>query len=252
MNRSNEFKSNGNGRSARSRGGARNTRRRPTRRAKAPTDPVGPSVGTALLRNTPVFQHSFTRNGILYYESGLVLAPAAGTVSYYRFSANGLFDPNITGTGHQPIGFDQMMLFFEQYTVLRSRIKVTCVGFSDDPATCAVLLAPDTTSTVLPELVENGLLVMDMVVAAADNLGDGYHRIKRLELECDVAKYFGRSREALIADPNMLGTSAANPTEQVYFTIAVWNPFSAGTSVSMEVVLTYDAYFWEPRKVAAS
>jgi hypothetical protein len=191
-------------------------------------------------------------NGQLYYDMAISLQPAAGLVSYYYFTANGLYDPNISGTGHQPVGFDNLMALYEQYTVLHSRIEITMVGFSDDAARVAVYLNPDSSTLALPQLMENGLLATDVVIASADNAGDGYHRIKRLTLACDVPDYFGRSREAVIADPNLLGTAAANPTEQVYFAIAAWSPFGAGTSVSIDVVISYDSLYWEPRKVTSS
>lgn len=42
-----------------------------------------------------------------YVEGFIDLNPGAlGSNAPYTFSANGLYDPNITGSGHQPIGFD--------------------------------------------------------------------------------------------------------------------------------------------------
>ena len=36
------------------------------------------------------------------------------------FSANGCYDPYISGTGHQPRGFDQWTAFYDHYCALRS------------------------------------------------------------------------------------------------------------------------------------
>ena len=58
----------------------------------------------------------------LLYSDQITLNPAAGTVSKHVFSANGLFDPNITGVGHQPRGFDQYMALYNHYTVIGARI----------------------------------------------------------------------------------------------------------------------------------
>lgn len=51
-------------------------------------------------------------------------AGAAGIVSHV-FSANGLFDPDITSTGHQPHYYDEFSALYNKYRVLSSKIQVT-------------------------------------------------------------------------------------------------------------------------------
>jgi len=50
--------------------------------------------------------------------------PNLGVATYYDFRANDLFDPNASGVGHQPMGFDQLALMFNHFTVIGSKIKV--------------------------------------------------------------------------------------------------------------------------------
>lgn len=40
------------------------------------------------------------------------------------FSMNSLFDPDVTGVGHQPLGFDEWGAFYSHYEVLASRIRI--------------------------------------------------------------------------------------------------------------------------------
>jgi len=194
------------------------------------------------------------RKTLRYYEQSVSLAGTAGVIAQYAFTANGLYDPNITSTGHQPLGFDTMMLYYEQYTVVRSSMTVRAVGNGSQAVAVSVCLAPDTTALALPDVVENGLIVTTVL----DGRGNGGYgtgdRVGRLDLACDVAKYFGRrSQRELLDDVNLYGTVAANPTEQVYFIINTWGfgSFSDNTSVSLDVTIEYEACFWEPRKVAA-
>ena len=57
------------------------------------------------------------------YVEEFELNPGLGSVASYVFRANGLYDPNYTGAGHQPYGFDQWMTYYNQFTVLGSKMK---------------------------------------------------------------------------------------------------------------------------------
>ncbi len=203
--------------------------------------------------HVPLFPAS-ARKRLVYYEPSFSTAGTAGAITQYTFSANGVYDPNVTGSGHQPLGFDTMMLYYEQYTVVRSSLTLRFVGNGAQAATVSVSLAPDTTSAVLPDIIENGY-VITKVVDGRGNSGYGTgQRVMSLSLPCDVVKYFGRkSQREILDDANLYGTAAANPTEQVYFAINTWGfgDFTDNTSVSMDAVIEYDVIFWEPRKVAS-
>lgn len=52
------------------------------------------------------------------------LDPSQGVAAAWAFAANGLYDPDISGTGHQPMGFDQMTTFYNHYEVIGSKIRM--------------------------------------------------------------------------------------------------------------------------------
>jgi hypothetical protein len=211
----------------------------------------GASAISQLSYRPPVFLTEY-RVKLFYYEQGLSFSTATpGATSSYFFSANGMFDPNITGTGHQPMGFDQLMLFYEQYTVVTSKITVTTYQSSAAPLRAAVALTPDTTAITDPiRIMENGLIKSTVIGRADVNTV-----VKSMNLSCNVAKYMGRTMNLreLVNDVTLSGTAAANPTEQVYFTLYAWDPFlGAVAGMYFDAVLEYDAIFWEPRKLTVS
>lgn len=219
-------------------------------RKGAPTT-GGKSVKMTLLKTVPLFPIAKEVRGMIYYDYAKTLSGGVGSVPTNYYSCNGLYDPDVTGTGHQPMGFDQMMALYEQFTVIRSHIKVTFAS-AGEHARVGIYLNPDTTSPGLPRLVENGLITMDKVTGPSSS--SGQHSYATLEIACNVPKYFGRTKEALIADPQMYGTIAANPGEQVYFGVCAWAGFDASADVTIgyDVVITYDAVFWEPKKLTSS
>lgn len=61
----------------------------------------------------------------LRYCDNLTLTSTAGVISRYLYAANGIFDPDITGIGHQPLYRDSYAVIYDQYVVLGA--KITCV-----------------------------------------------------------------------------------------------------------------------------
>lgn len=176
------------------------------------------------------------------YFTLATISGGAGTAGAYVFSANGVYDPDITGAGHQTMAFDQMMTFYEHYTVTTCAVTLNAVNSSAaNPITVGLMVSPDTTVlTDITQLNENGLLCKRMLAPFGSN------NMATLHIEVDVAKVNGR--KSIIGDDLYRGDSASNPTEQTY--IHAFNYSSAGAAVSttFEVYLEYTVTFTEPRK----
>lgn len=72
---------------------------------------------------------AFPKNRIvkLRYVENVTLDPGAVAFAEFAYRANSIFDPNLTGGGHQPMGRDQWATFYRRYTVIGSKIQVQCV-----------------------------------------------------------------------------------------------------------------------------
>lgn len=184
-----------------------------------------------------------------YNDAGLALAAGAGVSNSYVFTANGLFDPNITGAGHQPMGFDQLMLFYEHYTVTKCKLTVNFINTSAADVACVgILIAPDTTIvTDVAQLNENGLLAKKYL-----NFKGVDGSIGSVSVSADISKINGK--KDVKSEDDFRGDVANNPVEQTYFHIFAYNPTVPGgtSAVSFDVVLEYEAIFTEPRKMIKS
>jgi hypothetical protein len=74
------------------------------------------------------------------------MANSSGTGSQ-KFSLNGIYDPDLTGAGAQPLGYDQWAGFYQQYEVTSSVIKVHLLP-PDLEAPTRFVVYPSTTSTI--------------------------------------------------------------------------------------------------------
>jgi len=227
----------------------------PRRRRKARASPPYNKQGALTMSNTPgslttllnepwmpVFPPRIYKK--LRYSTNISLGAASGAVSSWVFRANDLFDPDFTSTGHQPMGFDQLMNFYNHFIVAKAVIHCTFKNLASFPASVCIRQDADSTPiTVIDRILEIG------GCAKADLEFKGVSGSQRsLELGLDVARLQGVSRVALTSDPSLQGNAAASPAEVTYFHVQCWDSTAAGaSSVGVDIILEQEAYFCEPR-----
>lgn len=169
----------------------------------------------------------------------------AGLASAYVFSANGLYDPNITGTGHQPRGFDELIALYNHYRVIGSKITVRMSwGHSDHGIVAGICLLGDySVQTNQSDYTENGNNVKTVI-----GTNDGYN-IGTVSYKTAPHKFLGMKYD----EDNLRGTSSANPTEQAYYHV-YFSPLNniTSTNLTMEIDIEYISQFFEPKVLTQS
>ena len=104
-----------------------------------PSDPMTLRLSTARLTNS---MNPFPPSMICdlqYVDYGTVSATAAttSTGAEYAFRLNSLFDPNLTGSGHQPRYFDQLTNIYQLYRVYKCSFQVEFYKPSSSTMYCA-------------------------------------------------------------------------------------------------------------------
>lgn len=187
----------------------------------------------------------------LYYENGRFLTGSLGSIPFINYYANGIYDPYAPTGGHQVIGFDQIMLMYEHYCVIRSKLSVTFYNHGDEPVRAGIYINPDTSApTSTSKLMENGLV--KTVTLDPKGTDDS---TKTLSYNCDVKTYFGKKTyRDLMDDEKLTGDNASNPLEGVYYTTFAFNAFGGieDTNVSFDVMISYDTIYFEPKKLDIS
>lgn len=223
-----------------------------------PTHPQGKAAQTDLITRAPIFYKGSIRRKLFYYDYQKSISGAAGIYSQANWIANGLYDPDITGSGHQPLGFDQMMTLYEQYLVVASKITVNAMNTGADAVKFGVLVNPDTSApSSIVAGIENGLIktvILGGVTSTAADLIQTQKQFGKLNHQLDIASYFGhKTQREMLSDSTLSGNSGANPTEGAYYTVFAFGVMSNTTyEVKFDVLIEFDAIFWEPKKLAAS
>lgn len=186
---------------------------------------------------------------MIYAERAFSINPGlGGTVATHVFRANSIFDPDFTGVGHQPTGFDQIMQFFQFYTVQSAKIFIdgnnTDGGFRQY---LGVYIDDDSTpSTDFREIIENGRGTYTILNASG---GDG--DATSLDLYCNIGQYSGRP--SVLSEDHARGTISTNPVEQIFFVVwAVPDSASDSGPVTFNVRIEYQVTFTEPKPAPIS
>lgn len=208
------------------------------------------SVG---LVRQPRFILGKTQKGTLRYAEKISIVGSAveGSLKTHVFSANGCYDPNITGIGHQPRGFDQLMSLYDHYTVIKSTIAVRFLNDSNARPYCAIAVRDDNSVFAdLQSVNEYGDKVMSTkpIVRFSDTCSD---TTAYLSTKTSIGSFLGRGD--VLSDPELKGSVTGNPAEQVYYHVIVGDPHqTTGTSVKVLVTVTYDVIFHEPKQPTSS
>jgi len=196
----------------------------------------------------PLFNARSKHKMLPYYTNSTLAVPVTGLAVSYVLSANGLYDPDISGVGSQPGGFDQMMIFYEHYTVYSARAVVTFRNTSTTASPVVFLAArADTPNISDPTtIMEAGNTVSTQLMPTGQ-----YGAIKELTLTIRVASFLGFDD---LLDSNVArGDISSNPSEGVFFHLGGYNNDSAAaTTVNFQVRLEYDAVFTENRVLTPS
>ncbi len=194
-----------------------------------------------------------------YVDRISVDAGGSGAVALYQFSANGMYDPDITGTGHQPLGFDQWMGtssttgFYNHYCVERSKIKITAFSQAADNTGQAIVLLGLSDDTTVGIDFNTALENPSYKKLTLGSVGSG-HDVQSISHGMNTARYFGLTKESIYAKDDLKGIYTANPPEQVYYSILVSsdNPTVNPAAVSILVEIEYHAHLTERRELLGS
>lgn len=188
------------------------------------------------VKNTPL---PTTFRCTMIYGTTFALNVATGGIPAVRvFSANGLYDPDITGAGNQPRGFDQISPLYDHHTVIGSKIEMMCSAEeAQSPMVFGIALKDGTSvSTNADDYLEEPFSSWQM----ASPFGSGVKVLQKFS-----PKFLGYKNPMSVEE--LEGSISANPAEQAFY--HVWAYSASGTdegNVYIPVRITYEVVFKEP------
>jgi len=196
-----------------------------------------------------------TKHVTLRYVANREMNGAAGAGDVWNIRANGCHDPDQTGTGHQPYGWDTYKTLYNHYTVLSSKIQVSIVSSaatgSYGPPYFAVLSLND-------GALAAAAYTDAFTRAEAGNCAYGFaitdgvsKAITRFKKGFVASKFYGVEAPE---DKDSLGAAVgADPSELAYFSLQLTAPDS-GDPIVCNVMATvdYEVLLQEPTQLTVS
>lgn len=212
----------------------------------------------------PIGGFPLRKNTVLRYVEDFALNPGDGVSAVNVFSANNLFDPNYTGTGHQPMFFDNYAALYSKYKVNSATITFVCLSnhivntstadqvngtnvgvnnfFSVNERAARMFVLQDNSPTDYPNdldnLIEEGNVKLRWKYAPQNTTGS-MHKV--------VAKcYPNKVLNLSYRDDTLSALTSAAPANQVYFICGVDSmPASNADSMRYQVIITYNVTFFD-------
>lgn len=205
-----------------------------------------------LTRSVNPFKQMPSMWKLRYSENITLSTDNTGGLGTYAFAANSIYDPNVSGVGHQPLLHDQLAPFWQRYTVLGARITVKAVASSSSNAGgqlfgCVLddnnsLQGPGTT------LIENGKGSYRWINQNTNTST----KSSTLSVNFSAKKFFGKKN--IVDDDFVSATFGNNPANLAYFILWTETPNVASfqSTLGVNVVIDYIVRCHEPQDIAQS
>lgn len=170
------------------------------------------------------------------YCAQLIVTIPATSFNYQQFRLNSLFDPDLTGAGHQPYLRDTMAALYNVYCVYGTRIEFTAAS-SDTACSVAVAMAPT------PDSAAPGNISL-MAERSGETWALTYDKPVKVKRWFDIGEILGQSKQTIMHDDVYSAPAASNPGQSAYLNLGFQNYNSTAVVVNVTVLLTFYSKWW--------
>lgn len=185
----------------------------------------------------------------LKYADRYTLDSAVVNFGRWEWRGTSLFDPDLTATGHQPKGFDQMAALYRRYFVIGSKIKIMIGnkfdGLTQEAPIKAVLACKNVnTSMSMNELIEQPISTWGI---------QGTSATRPLILTLPYVSNFKQTGwKGVERDSIWSALVTDNPASNFYYEAFVERGGEGDILCQLHVEIVFDCWFYEPQDLLSS
>lgn len=192
---------------------------------------------------SPVAERLFVK---LRYGELVARTTTNNVLNSYFFNLNGGFDPNYTGTGHQPMGWDQLTPLYASYRIHKCKYRVDFqappYGTSDAyvavvPSNNAITISAYEASIELPRQ-KHAVIGTGKPVVLSGNV--------------QLSTLMGQTKAEFNGNDGTKALVSANPTELQLLGIYLFQNTGGSVVINYSVQLEYEVEFFDPVEIGQS
>lgn len=188
----------------------------------------------------------------LVYVQEANLDPGVGTTSIQLYRLNSLYDPDYSGLGHQPMGFDELMGIYYKYVITGCKYEVILTSTNTTATNTTIVGVTPTVVATTSNDVTRYAEMPGSKFAMLEGRGGNVTRA-RFVGSLDIPAFFGRTKKELMADDTYMGDASNNPDQVLY--LHVWAGGYSGqdaAAIATFTRLTFTGYVRDPKFMASS
>lgn len=166
----------------------------------------------------------------------------------WRINLNSIFDPNRTGTGHQPYAHDTFQTLYNRYRVIKCSYRITAISSTGVPIQVAALPANEEfAATSLADYRENPRAKYMVQGVGAP--------IKFLSGNVNLPSLTGRTKSQYMADDRYQAQFGSSPPELMVLNInsqAMDETLLVTTGTTYQLTLVYTVECFDPKNLIQS
>lgn len=157
---------------------------------------------------------------------------------------NSLYDPNSTGVGHQPYGFDQLATLYNRYRVIATSYVVNAYNGSNAIRYGVLPCNELPPINNLSELCENPRAQFRVQVPGGST--------SMIKGKCYMPALMGRTKAQYMADDRFQAQTSAGPAELALLYITGQTLADASADIQLTITLEFTVEFFDPKPIDQS
>lgn len=162
------------------------------------------------------------------------------------FRGNSIFDPDLSGGGHEALGSDQWLAFYRSFVVIGSRITLQAIPVGGSGA-LTLSAQSGTTGTITPLVLAEKAYSKTVLLSAGSNP-------RKVSMYMNTAKVLGIDPVKVRTDDSFTALiGSTNPVEGFHWIWSYQDPDGAtATTARIVTTIAYDVILFDRKRLVAS
>jgi len=175
-----------------------------------------------------------------YRDNYILTATQPNTFAQRVWRLNSIYDPDYTGTGHQPLCYDQWQVFYKNYRVYKTDVIISLCNEETNAVQVGFVTQPDDTAITADDSAFEQPHVYSRILGAES--GQNRAIIKRT---IHHPRMIGQTSQQFKSNENTYAAFGVNPNTNVFgilFADSIDNSMTPNVSVNVQLIFHVELF----------